>query len=202
MKENILHKATELFLNLGFKSVTMDDIANAMGISKKTIYANYSTKTKLVEACTNYLFDGIAYGIDCILECKDNPIEELYKIKQFVMEHLKGERTSPIYQLQKYYPEIHAELKSKQLEMMEECVIDNLHRGVDQGLFRKEIPIDFISRIYFSGVSSIKDHDIFPESKFTKRALMENHLEYHLRGICTQKGLEFMNNHINQNQNQ
>ena len=199
VKENILHKATELFLNLGFKSVTMDDIANEMGISKKTIYANYSTKTKLVEASTNYLFDGISYGIESILERRDNPIEELYKIKQFVMQHLKGEKTSPIYQLQKYYPEIHAILKSKQLEMMEECVVDNLHRGVDQGLFRKEIPVDFISRIYFSGVSSIKDNDIFPELKFTKKSLIENHLEYHLRGICTQKGLEVMNQRINQN---
>ncbi len=200
MKENILHKATELFLNLGFKSVTMDDIANEMGISKKTIYANYATKTKLVEASTNYLFDSINYGIECIRERKDNPIEELYKIKQFVMEHLKGEKTSPQYQLQKYYPKMFANLKSKHLVMMEDCVIDNLERGIDQGLFRKEIPIEFIFRIYFAGVVSIKDQEIFPELKFTKKSLMENHLEYHLRGICTPKGLEIMHDLINQNE--
>ena len=66
------NKSTELFLNLGFKSVTMDDIANEMGISKKTIYQHFENKTKLVEAATFNLFDIICDGIDCI--CEDQQI--------------------------------------------------------------------------------------------------------------------------------
>ncbi len=104
MKIKILEKATDMFLNYGFKSVTMDDIANKMGISKKTIYAHYVNKTKLVEDCTMHLFDTISQGIDHICSLGKNPIEELYEIKKFAMVHLKDEKSSPQYQLQKYYP--------------------------------------------------------------------------------------------------
>ena len=68
MKEQIIERASDLFLNLGFKSVTMDDLASEMGISKKTIYTHFSNKTKLVEATTNHIFQVISDGIDSILE--------------------------------------------------------------------------------------------------------------------------------------
>ena len=111
MKEKITITATELFLNLGFKSVTMDDIANEMGISKKTIYTHFNNKTALVTEVTSSLFCVISEGIDLICAAEKNSIEELYEIKRFVMEHLKNEKSSPQYQLQKYYPKIYATLK-------------------------------------------------------------------------------------------
>jgi AcrR family transcriptional regulator len=77
MKEKIVKKAEELFLTLGFKSITMDDIANAMGISKKTIYTHFANKTKLVEVVTFEALDHIHQGIDSITETSANPIEEL-----------------------------------------------------------------------------------------------------------------------------
>ena len=90
MREKILLTATDLFLSLGFKSVTMDDIANNIGISKKTIYQHFENKTKLVEAATFQLFDTICDGIDMICDASANPIQELYDIKMFVMNHLKN----------------------------------------------------------------------------------------------------------------
>src|SRR5210317_1140812 len=102
MKNKILEKATELFLIYGFKSVTMDDIANALGISKKTIYQHFKNKTKLVEATTLGLFNFISNGINCICAMDKNPIEEIYEVKSFAMTHLKDEKSSPIFQLQKY----------------------------------------------------------------------------------------------------
>ena len=59
MKDKILHKAADMFLNLGFKSVTMDDIATELGMSKKTIYSHFSTKLKLVAATTFYVLDNV-----------------------------------------------------------------------------------------------------------------------------------------------
>lgn len=200
MKENILEKATDMFLNLGFKSVTMDDIANEMGISKKTIYAHYQNKTHLVEECTSQLFCTISLGIDEICALSKNPIEELYEIKKFAMLHLKDEKSSPQYQLQKYYPKIHETIKKKQFEVMQECVVDNVDRGIKQGIYRPNLNIDFVSRIYFSGVTSIKDHLLFPVNKFPIGALMDNYLEYHLRGIVTPKGRNILNSIINSNQ--
>ncbi len=199
MKEKILKKATELFLDLGFKSVTMDDLAHEMGISKKTIYSHFSNKTKLVEETTANLFCVISTGIEQIRGLHKNPIEELYEIKKFVLVHLKNEKSSPQHQLQKYYPKIYDKMHSGQFELMEECIEENLQRGIDQGVYRENIQIDFISRIYFSGVTSIKNQKLFPMHKFPVASLMDEYLEYHLRGIVTPKGRKILNTIINSN---
>lgn len=200
MKEKIIQKATELFITLGFKSVTMDDIANQMGISKKTIYTHFNNKSALVREVTQSLFDQITHGIDCIGELGNNPIEELYDIKRFIMLQLKNEQASPQYQLQKYYPEIHEEFKAQHFDKMSDCTSNNLQRGVDQGLYRKNIDIDFVSRIYIIGISGIKDETVFPMQNFPKGALFGAYLEYHLRGIVTTEGLKTLNKFINNNQ--
>ena len=200
MREKIIHKAADLFLTLGFKSVTMDDIANKMGISKKTIYVHFANKTKLVEATTLHVFEAISQGINCICAVNKNPIEEIFEIKQFVMEHLKDEKSSPQYQLQKYYPKIYGALKSKQTCVMQDCITENLKRGVDMGLYRNTISIDFISRVYINNMICLKDKELFPLKDFSMTELMENYLEYHLRGICTPKGLEILTRIINNNQ--
>ena len=200
MSEKILLGASDLFLNYGFKSVTMDDIANTLGISKKTIYQHFDNKTKLVEATAIYLFENISCGIEHICALDKNPIEEIYSIKQLVMEHLKDEKSSPQYQLQKYYPRIFKTLKHKQFEVMQTCVTGNLTRGIELGLYRDSINVDFISRIYFNAMLAIKDKDLFPLQKFSMDLLMSNYLEYHLRGICTEKGLITLKTFITSNQ--
>jgi len=200
MRDKIINKAAELFLTLGFKSVTMDDIANEMGISKKTIYVHFKNKTKLVEAVTFNLFDNICDGIDNICETSNNPIEELYDIKMFVMHHLKDEKTSPQYQLKKYYPQIHDVLRQKQFEKMHESVKESLAKGTNTSVFRENINIDFISRMYFNGMTGIKDPSIFPTKKYDMVYLMESYLEYHLRAIVTEKGMKILNSFIIKNQ--
>ena len=182
MREKILSNAAELFLNYGFKSITMDDISNHIGISKKTIYQH---------------FENISCGINDICNSKKNPIEEIYDIKQFVMEHLKDEKSSPTFQLQKYYPKIFKTLKKKQFDVMQGCVKDNLTRGVEIGLYRQTINIEFISRIYFNSMVAIKDTELFPLHHFSVNTLMDYFLEYHIRGICTEKGLLTLNKFIN-----
>ncbi|QLG45108.1 TetR/AcrR family transcriptional regulator [Costertonia aggregata] len=200
MKEKILEKATDMFLNLGFKSVTMDDLANEMGISKKTIYTHYANKTRLVEDSTSHLLCSISNGIDHICALQKNPIEELYEIKKFVMLHLKDEKSSPQYQLQKYYPMVYGMMRERQYELMEDCVLDNIRKGMEQGIYRNNLNVDFVARIYFTGVTSIKDQKLFPINTFPITSLMDEYLEYHLRGIVTPKGRKILNNIINSNQ--
>jgi AcrR family transcriptional regulator len=200
MREEIIKKTAEMFLTLGFKSVTMDDIAHEMGISKKTIYVHFANKTKLVEAVTFTLFENICEGIDCICLASKNPIEELYDIKMFVMHHLKNEKSSPQFQLKKYYPKIYDALKIKQFAKMHDSVKSSLQKGIDTELFRSNINVDFISRMYFNGMTGIKDNSIFPLEIYTMDYLMESYLEYHLRAIVTEKGLQKLNTYLTSNQ--
>lgn len=198
MKEKIIQKAGEMFITLGFKSVTMDDIAQEMGISKKTIYTHFDNKTNLVRETVTYLFHTISCEIDEIRAEEKNPIEELYEIKKLVLMHLKYEKSSPQYQLQKYYPEIHDTIKAMHFEKMHCCTLENLEKGVKKKLYRENLDIDFIARIYFIGMNGIKDDSIFPVQKFPKISLYEAYLEYHLRGIVTKEGLKILNTFINQ----
>jgi len=200
MRDKILEKSNELFLNLGFKSVTMDEIAGALGVSKKTIYKYFKNKTDLVNAVTNHIFNIISSGINDICALKENPIDELFSIKQFVMYHLKDEKSSPQYQLQKYYPKIYMSLKQKQFNVMHDCVKENLTYGIELGVYRKNIDVEFISRIYFTGIIGIKDKDQFPLNNYSMKTLMNYYYEYHLRGICTEKGIKKLEKQLKKNQ--
>jgi len=196
MKDKIIHKAVDMFLQLGFKSVTMDDIAGELGISKKTIYTYFKNKTELVRETVLNVFSQISCGIDHICSLEKDPIEELYEIKKLVMQHLKDEQSSPQYQLQKYYPEVHTTLKAMHYEKLSDCTLRNLKRGMAMGLYRKNLDIEFISRIYFNGVHGIKDENLFPPAQFPKGPLYETYLEYHIRGIVTKQGLKSLKKFI------
>jgi AcrR family transcriptional regulator len=190
MKEKILNKAADLFLSYGFKSVTMDDIANSLGISKKTVYSHFQNKRHLVHDTTFYVFDQINEGICQICAGHDDPVRELYEIKSLVMEQLKGEKTSPHYQLQKYYPKIFARLKEMQFESINRCVIENLRRGMEDGFYRKDLDIDLIAKFYLNGNLGLMNLDLFPMDQNNMGDLKAAFLEYHIRAIATEKGLK------------
>ena len=83
---------------------------------------------------------------------------------------------------------------------MQECVVDNIKRGLKEGLFRPNIDVEFVSRIYFNGVTGIKDSQLFPSTMFTPDTLFEHFLEYHVRGIVTPKGRKILNKIIHSTQ--
>ena len=197
MEEKILHKATDLFLTYGVKSVTMDDIAKELAISKKTIYTFYSTKTKLVEASTSYLFHKINSEIQTICSLEQNAIKELFMVKTLILEHLKNEESSPQYQLQKYYPDLYDSIRQKQFDSIDECISKNLKKGIKAGFYRKDLDINLITRFYFIGIIGIKNIDLFPKNEYGMPYLMKNYLEYHIRAIATEKGIKSLQNILN-----
>ena len=199
MRDKILEISKELFLNIGFKNVTMDEIANGLGVSKKTIYKYFRNKTELVLAVTEQMFSAICTGIDMICDLEKDPIEEVFDIKKFVMANLNDEKSSPQYQLQKYYPKIFSTLRNKQFGVMQSCVVNNLNNGISKGLYRDDIDVEFVSRIYFHGMVGIKDKELFPLNDYSMNTLMNYYLEYHLRGICTEKGILQLKNQLKLN---
>lgn len=194
MKDKILQKAADMFLTLGFKSVTMDDIAKELGMSKKTIYAHFSTKLKLVQATTFFLMDNINDAICAIVSEQHNPIEEIFIIKSKVHDQLKNEKSSPAYQLQKYYPGIFKQVKEKQFDAVKSCIEENLERGIQGGYYRKDINIDLITRFYYSGNMNLTNYELFPLDLYGITQIKNAFLEYHIRAIASEKGLHVLNN--------
>mgnify|MGYP001136002568 CR=1 FL=1 len=192
--KKILSTCSEMFLTLGFKSVTMDDIAHQLGISKKTLYTHFPNKEALVKACVFYFFDYVTGEIRKISKAANNPIEELYEIKLFMMRQIKNEKISPQFQLKKFYPEIFKTLQEKQMTFMVTRMSNSLEKGVVLGLFRSNLNIPFAARLYFNGMMGIKDQRLFPADLFQHSQLMADYLEYHLRAICTEKGIAIYNN--------
>jgi len=192
LENQIITNATELFLSKGFKSVTMDDLASSMGMSKKTIYTYFKTKNILVNEVSNYLFDSIRAGINHIISQNYNPIEELFVVNDFVQKNLKNENSSPLYQLQKYYPKIHESLMQKQFEVAHECILNNLKRGIENEIYREQLDTGFISRIYFVSITGIKNDELFPKENFPAHRTVTTYLDYHIRGIAKPKGVEIL----------
>ncbi len=193
MKEKIIDKATELFLSIGFKSVTMDDLAQSMGISKKTIYQYFENKNQLISSCTESFQKKITKTFKDLRKNTSNPIIELFQIKKEVMKILGNTETAPQFQLQKFYPEIHAEIKNRELDLVRDTIQESLKNGVDSGYFRKDINIDFITRIYINGMRGVRDIDLFPLTEFKIEEVLEDFIEYHIRAISTIKGLKLLN---------
>tara|TARA_B110000238_G_scaffold198647_1_gene243755 strand:+ start:188 stop:793 length:606 start_codon:yes stop_codon:yes gene_type:complete len=200
MKKEIVSQSIQLFLQYGFKSITMDDIAKHMGVSKKTIYVHFPTKDELVEQSVLNHFDEIIKNINVISKQSKDPIIELYQIKKEALSHLSGEKNSPQYQLQKHYPSLYSKIRKKEFNALSGLFSNSINKGIETGLFRNDINVDFVVRIFFNGIRGIKDIHLFPIETYKIEDLLLNFSEYHLRAICTIEGikkLEFYKKEIN-----
>ncbi len=186
MKEKIIAKATELFLKLGFKSVTMDDIAGEMCISKKTIYKYFCNKELLIEETTEIVHKAIHQSIDTIVAKKHNAIEENFEIRKMFKEMFKSGDTSPAYQLKKHYPEIYNSVMSREINECNAVFKQNIEQGIQQGLYRKNILIDTYVEFYYTLIFSIHGNTS-SEREANEKELQA--LEYHTRAMATPEGI-------------
>ncbi len=193
MKQNIINEAIPLFIQFGFKSVTIDDIAIKMGISKKTIYAYFPKKVTLVETSVFMHFNNVFEKILNISKHSKDPIIGLYQIKKEALKHLSNEKNSPVYQLQKYYSSIYNKLQQMEFNTLGGMFSESLKKGIEMGLFRSEININFVTRIFFNGIRGINNVQLFPIEEYRIDQLLINFSEYHLRAICTPAGVEKLN---------
>lgn len=199
MRDKILEKAGQMFLNYGFKSVTMDDIASELAISKKTLYKYFSNKSDLVDASIEAVQKAIDDAIMFIKEQKYNAIEEEFAVKAIFKEMFKNAKTSPMYQLKKYYPESYANLIEREVCMFQDCNSDNLEKGIEQGLYRPEINKELVTNFYFTLIFGIFESDYYGERMDELMKVEYEILEYHIRAIATKKGLEILERELKNN---
>ncbi|MFK5958345.1 MAG: TetR/AcrR family transcriptional regulator [Lutibacter sp.] len=192
MKSIILQKASEIFLKLGFKSITMDDIAHELAISKKTIYKYFKNKEELVDETTTHIHETMHKSVLCICEKGFNAIEENFEIKKRFKNLLKNSDTSPMYQLKKYYPKTYSKIMAKEFSMFKGFISNNIEKGISEGLYRKNIDKELTTKFYFSLAMSVHDASLYSYNKNTLNKLESSVLEYHTRAIATLKGLQIL----------
>lgn len=186
MKDKIISKATELFLKLGFKSVTMDDIASEMCISKKTIYKFFCNKELLIEESTEMVHKTIHESIDTIAAKNYNAIEENFEIKKMFKEMFKSGEASPAHQLKKHYPEIYDKVMSREINECNTVFKQNIEKGIQQGLYRENLDIDIYVGFYYTLIFSIHGNT---SSEKESQKLELQALEYHTRAMATPSGI-------------
>ncbi|MDV7186189.1 TetR/AcrR family transcriptional regulator [Lutibacter sp. TH_r2] len=190
MKEIILKKTADIFLKFGFKSVTMDDIANDLGMSKKTLYKYFKNKEDLVDQAIVNFHENCLKKINGVCAIGYNAIEENFEIKKIFKDLLQSSDESPMFQLKKYYPNTFNKVMNKEFEEFQNCIITNIKKGINEGLYIKSINKSVVSRFYFSLVHSVHDDQLFTYKKNSINQLEIDVLEYHTRAIATTKGIK------------
>jgi len=192
MKETILKKAGEIFLKYGFKSVTMDDIANDLGISKKTIYKHFKNKVELVDSSISFMHQSAYNMVLHICDKGYNAIQENFEIKKIFSELFKNSDNSPMYQLQKYYPETYTKIIKDEFSMFKDCILKNIEKGIQEGIYRTNLDKELTTKFYFSLMMSVHDTNLYTYNKNTISKLELKALEYHIRAIATLKGIKIL----------
>lgn len=198
MKDKIIKKATDMFLKLGFKSVTMDDIACEMCISKKTIYKYFCNKEVLIEEGTAAIQKEVHQIIDEIVTKDYNAIEENFEIRKMFKEMFKSVSDSPIYQLKKHYPEIHSKMMANKLDDCNIIFKRNIVKGISQGLYRENLDIEKYVRFYYMLIFTINE-TIASEKEALELEL--DALEYHTRAMATLAGIIELEKQLQLNNN-
>lgn len=197
MKDKIISKASDMFLKLGFKSITMDDIAGEMCISKKTIYKYFCNKEILIEESTEAIHKEIHQIIDNIIVKNHNAIQENFEIRKMFKEMFKSSDNSPIYQLRKHYPQIYDKVMAREISECNTIFRINIEKGIEQGLYRESINIDRYTSFYYHLIFSIKEST--SSEKESQKIELEA-LEYHTRAMATPNGIiELEKNLLNLN---
>lgn len=188
-QERILKTAAALFMELGVRNVSMDDVAKKLSISKKTIYKHYQDKDCLVFDTISTHIAEMEKNISRIMGSETNPVMQIAKIADFVLEMNKNVHPSVLFDLQKLYPESYTHLMEHRNRFTFQSINQNLQNGIDTGLFRSDMHRNRVARIYMSLIFSMFQNTLFEGEE--NRDFREEYIEtikYHLYAVTTEKG--------------
>ncbi len=194
VKEYIVEESDKLFCQFGFKSVTMDDIAKHLGMSKKTIYQHFSDKDELVNILIKEKLSMQEVAMDsCMTKARD-AVEELFFAITSIHELLSNMNPKLFYDLQKYHPKAWLSFKAFKEQNLGKCIEANLKRGVSEGLYRSEIKTDILGQMRLEQVDLLfSQPNHYTVNKYSIIQVMVEITEHFLYGVCNTKGLEKIN---------
>ena len=190
MKEDIVKRALNDFMQYGFKTFTIDDLANKMGMSKKTLYEHFPSKQDLVDACLDYALEMSCTNVTTFVQGEGSVIENVYRNQKKVQEVFNINSDRPIWELQKYYPKTYERMEGE-FAKTDALFIDKLlEKGWQEGLFRKDINVNFY-KVFYTSVQRLRSiTHTFPEREFPFWETIYTILEYFFRILVNEKGLK------------
>jgi len=188
IKENLIQSALNMFLKYGVKSVSMDDIARMIGISKKTIYDHVDNKKDLVSVVIETFIKAENKEITQITKNSTNALEEMSSIANHVLKSLKIMKPKLTFDLQKYHPRAWKIVEDTHFKFMEETIRTNIKRGKKEGFYREDLKAEIISKIYLSVAKLLIEEDMSSEDRQPLSEIYQGFIIYHLNGIVNSKG--------------
>jgi len=187
-KERILEKAHELFIRYGVRSVSMDDIAAQLGMSKKTLYHDYTDKEELVDAVLSTVLE--KNRNECFLDRQnaENAIHEVFQAFDMMQEMFSNMNPAIVFDLEKYHPAVYKKLQHHKKVFLYQVLKQNLERGIAEELYRPEINVDTLTRFRIEGMMLAFNSEVFPNNRTYLAAIQEELLEHFLYGLATLKG--------------
>jgi AcrR family transcriptional regulator len=199
-EKELIKSITEVLINFGVRSANMDDIAKHLKMSKKTLYKYFKDKSDIVQKVTYLHCSEETCKIKEILHESVNAIDEMIKISEFVQQMVKSINPAAVFDLKKYYPESFKNFEEHKSTAIKKAILENLKRGVEEGLYRDNINPEIVAMIYIQKVDAVWNPEVIETNKFS---IAEVHLEmirYHVRGVASQKGIDYLLTRINKEQ--
>ena len=196
LEQRIITGAEELFSRYGLKSVTMDDIARHVGMSKKTIYQAFEDKNKIIIAVVN---NEMQQQQNCFAQFRDSakdPVHEIVMIMQFIGKTFCRFNPNLFYDMQKYHPEAWKLFREFKETCALESIINNIERGKEAGLYRKSVNSRILTLMRLEQVEIAMDPRVFPPDRFAISDVQVQVLEHFLHGICTLRGHRLVNKYL------
>ena len=192
-KDRILSRAAALFLRNGIKSVSMDDIATDLGMSKKTLYKTFANKDELVQAVmTTHLLSAQGQCTRTAQEATD-AVQEMLNISAWADEQFANIHPSIFYDLKKYHPAAWALLAAHKSTFILNQITQNLRRGMAEGLFRTDLDVEVLARLNLAQIELAFDPDLYPPTQFGPMRVNKVFDEHFLLGVATLKGHRLFN---------
>lgn len=196
-KERILEGAEELFFKAGIRSITMDDIARHLGMSKKTIYLHYKDKDELVTALVKSRLEEDKCEMQMAAENSSNVLEELINMMKCSEEIFSRANPILIHDLQKYHADAWKQFQAFKAGVVVDSMSSILSRGIEQGYVRPEIDVTIIAKMRVWQIEMGFNADIFPPQTFNSWKVQLQFMEHFAYGICTAKGRKLLDNYKN-----
>jgi len=199
-KERILQKATDLFMRYGIRSITMDEIAAQLGISKKTIYQFFTDKDAMVEAVVNEEMNANEEDCQGYRKEAENAVHEIFLAMDGMQEMMKTMNPQLMYDLEKHHPVAYKRLKQYKYQFLFTIVKENLDRGLGEGIYRTGINIDLITRHRIESAFMPFNPEAFPQNKFPMNQTCQELAVLFLHSICNEKGKKLIEKYLNERQ--